>query len=146
MYLTSEKKSNPHGLCRADNLLKGEQKMVTYECNAIYGDYFGRREKVTVNRKLKNMPYAQAGVLEREDGTHLISYSTLVCSVDKNGWLTCGWNYSASTRKHIGAFGKEMGFSYQDANYCFINDCALNLNTGEILPMEEYVKLCDSVA
>lgn len=120
--------------------------MVTYECNAIFGDIFGRREKVRVTRKLKNMPYAQAGVMETENSTDLISYATNVCSVDKSGWLTCYWNYSASTRKHIGAFGREMGFTYQDANYCFKNDCALNLNTGEILPMEEYVKIYNSVA
>ena len=115
--------------------------MVQYECNAIYGDIFGRREKVKVNRKLKNMPYAQAGILEREDGTHLISYSTLVCSVDKNGWLTCGWNYSATTRKHIGAFGREMGFTYQDAKRCFEQEEAYNIRTGEVLPMADYLKL-----
>lgn len=115
--------------------------MVQYECNSIFGDIFGRREKVKVTRKLKNMPYAQAGILEREDGTHLISYATLVCSVDKNGWLTCGWNYSATTRKHIGAFGKEMGFTYQDAKRCFEKDEAYNLKTGEVLPLVEYAKL-----
>ena len=116
--------------------------MVTYECNAIYGDIFGRREKVRVTRKLKNMPYAQAGVMETENSTDLISYATNVCSVDKNGWLTCYWNYSAATRKHIGAFGKEMGFTYQDAKRCFDKEIAYNIKTGEVMSFDEYVKLC----
>lgn len=115
--------------------------MAMYECNAIYGDIFGRREKVFVTRKLKNMPYAQAGILEKEKSTDLISYATNVCSVDKDGWLTCYWNYSASTRKHIGAFGREMGFTYQDAKRCFDKEEAYNIHTGEVLPMADYLKL-----
>jgi polar amino acid transport system ATP-binding protein len=51
------------------------------------------------------MPYAQAKILRFEDGTvQLMSYATVVATVDRDGWLEIHGLYSMTTRKPIGAF------------------------------------------
>ena len=76
---------------------------------------------VYVDRKLALMPYAQAGIIENDEGIHLISYSTLVCTIDKEGFLSCTGTYSNTTRKHINRFLKEVAptVNYYDAKYCY---------------------------
>ena len=90
--------------------------------------------EVWVDKRLSLMPYAQAGIVHGNDGTHLISYATRVVTIDKQGWMTCTGTYSATTRKHIGAFLKECGngASYYDAKFCYENDSAYNIYTGEV--------------
>ena len=91
-------------------------------------------------KKLSKMPYAQAHVEIDNDGNiHLFSYVTLVCTIDKDGWLTCTGTYSQTTRKHIGAFMREYvtypngnSGTYQDAKAAYEGDYRLNLHTGEI--------------
>lgn len=61
-------------------------------------------------RNLKNMPYAQARIMENENTITLISYTTTVIEIGKNnGWVRCYGTFSQTTRKHISAFCKEMG-------------------------------------
>jgi hypothetical protein len=80
------------------------------------------------------MPSAQAGIIFDDNGTHLISYTTLVCTIDNEGWLSCTGTYSATTRKHISAFMRECApaFSYYDAKACYEKGHMLNIRTGEI--------------
>lgn len=112
--------------------------MVKYIAHEQRG-YFCKDVEVLVDKRLDFMPCAQAGIVRDERGTHLISYSTLVCTISPDGWLTCTGTYSATTRKHIGAFLKECGgcADYYDAKRCYENNYALNLNTGEIRDLDE---------
>lgn len=67
-------------------------------------------------RTLKNMPYAQAKIMETENTITLISYETTVIAISKiNGWIRCYGTFSQTTRKHISAFCKEMdmGLDYR---------------------------------
>ena len=90
-------------------------------------------------RKLSRMPYAQAHV-EIDDGNiYLFSYVTLVCTIDRDGWLTCTGTYSQTTRKHIGAFMREyVEFpngergDYFLAKKCFMENIRFNVETGEV--------------
>lgn len=59
-------------------------------------------------KKLNSMPYAQAHVKIYDNGAiRLVSYSTPVIDIDKNGIMYVHGLYSATTRKHISAFMKE---------------------------------------
>ena len=65
--------------------------------------YYGYDRRVYVNRRLAKMPAAQAGVLIRDNIVQLVSYETIVAEID-NDWLHVYGLFSATTRKHIGAF------------------------------------------
>ena len=90
-----------------------------------------------VDKGLKYCPYGQCGVKFAYDGAIvLFSYSTDVIYIDKDGWLTCTGLYSATTRKHIGAFMKEYTkFTYQDAKKCYLDNMKLNIYTAEVQPI-----------
>lgn len=96
-----------------------------------------------MEKSLNTMPYASAHVETRSDGTmDLISYRTLVVHVDAEGWLECTGLYSATTRKHIGAFmrsevSKLSGhdLSYYTAKRCYENGEKINIYTGEVVPV-----------
>lgn len=93
---------------------------------------------VEVTYKLKRMPTAKAGVNIYIDGrVELVSYETTVVSIDADGWLTCTGTYSATTRKHIGAFMKEWAplLSYYDAKAAYEDNHRVNIHTGEVLPL-----------
>lgn len=104
---------------------------------------FQKDVEVWVDKKLSRMPSAQAGVILKDGSANLISYDTLVCTIDSEGWLTCTGTYSATTRKHIGAFMREYApnESYCTAKRCYEQDEAYNIRTGEVMPMEKYAKL-----
>ena len=117
--------------------------MYNYTAHEIWG-YFAKDTRVSVTKRLDRQPYAQAGIIIYEDGRKdLISYSTLVCTVDKDGWLTCTGTYSQTTRKHISSFIREVApnLSYYDAKRCYENDEAINIYTGEIISLSDYAKL-----
>lgn len=89
---------------------------------------------------LSSMPYAQAHVNYNDDGSvDMYSYTTRVVSVDREGWLECTGLYSATTRKHIGAFmrnevRKMCGYNldYHTAKSAYENGYRLNIHTGEV--------------
>ena len=91
-------------------------------------------------KKLAYAPYAQAHVeIDKAGNIHLFSYRTLVCCIDKDGWLTCTGLYSATTRKYIGYFMREYVTypngahgTYQDAKRCYYDNVRFNVNTGEV--------------
>lgn len=118
---------------------------ITYTCNKYHGDIYGATATVTVDRRLKLMPAAQAGIIQDADGTiKLISYATCVAAVDGAGWLTCSGTYGSTTRRHINRFLKEFETpcGYYDAKRCYEHDEAINIYTGEIKTMEEYLEYC----
>lgn len=82
-------------------------------------------------RKLHRHPYAQATVIQHDNATELISYTTPVVAIDEEGYLHCFGLYSATTRKHISAFMRELGLDYSIAKRCYTEDKVYNVNTGE---------------
>jgi hypothetical protein len=87
---------------------------------------------------LKSMPYAQACVRTYDDGTMVLqSYTTDVIYIE-NDWMNVRGLYSATTRRHIGAFMKEVNakygtdLCYHNAKACYLGNYELNLVTGEI--------------
>ena len=88
---------------------------------------YGHYEKLTA------MPYAQAKVAIVYNGSYLVSYSTLVAQI-QDGWLMVNGLYSATTRKHIGAYVKEYAnTTYQVAKRCFVENLNYNIHTGEFM-------------
>lgn len=86
-------------------------------------------------KKLAAMPYAQAKICyDHSTGdTILVSYNTPVAVVDNDGWLTIRGLFSQTTRRHIGAFMKEIcGSTYQTAKNLYENRWTMNIFTGEI--------------
>lgn len=86
-------------------------------------------------RKLARMPYAQAHVeIDDEDNIYLFSYNTLVCELTHDHILSCFGLYSATTRKHIGAFMREFtDFDYYMAKNAYLEKYSISLETGEII-------------
>lgn len=83
---------------------------------------------------LKSMPYAQATVIITDEIV-LRSYQTDVIIVSADGWLVCTGTYSATTRRHIGAFMREYGYGdYQLAKMLYKDGMKMNIHTGEIVP------------
>ena len=98
--------------------------MATYRANCVYGDYVQKDVTVRVDRRLKYMPYAQAGYRIYMDESYivLVSYETDVIAIDlTRKIMQCTGLYSRTTRKHIGAFLREMaelyGFPVEHCNY-----------------------------
>lgn len=88
------------------------------------------------------MPYAQATVRRYDDGSvALISYKTVVATIDKQGWVRLYGLYSRTTIRHISAFASEFGSDYYALKKCYTNDLTYNINdkiyvsltTGEII-------------
>lgn len=98
--------------------------------------------------RLKAMPYAQARVHIIEGGVNLrcalVSYTTVAAQVIEGGWLIVNGLYSATTRKHLGAFAKEYcGADYSIIKKCYNEELAYNIhdrifmdrNTGEVFEL-----------
>jgi hypothetical protein len=88
-----------------------------------------------VIRSLSAIPYGNAKVRKYDDGTIVLqSYQTDVAVIDSTGVLTINGLYSATTRKHIGAFVKEYaGLNYQLAKMLYNDNCKYNIYTGEVI-------------
>ena len=87
---------------------------------------------------LQFMPYAQAIVITNENTKILRSYETNVIIIDTaSGWVQCSGTYSNTTRRHIGAFCKEVGcgLTYQLMKRIFTNKEKFNIYTGEIIAL-----------
>lgn len=89
-----------------------------------------------MEKKLKEMPYAQARVRINPMGcTYLQSYDTIVAVIDELGCLVINGLYSMTTRRHIKAFCKEYcGFSdFSLIKKLATQNIEYNIHTGEIL-------------
>lgn len=86
-------------------------------------------------KKLQAMPYAQAHVEIHDDGTIvLVSYYTVVAVIYPEKWVEVFGLYSATTRRHLGAFAKEYcGLDYQTLKTIYYDNMILNIETGEVL-------------
>ena len=107
-------------------------KSYTAHCQSGYYSYDRR---VTVTRRLDRMPSAQAGIIDRPNGTMLVSYETIVAEIIDN-WLHVYGLFSATTRKHIGAYLHEIAprLCYYDAKRCYEDGLEMNIETGEVRP------------
>lgn len=93
--------------------------------------------------KLPSMPYASAHVTYHDNGDiDLVSYYTRVITVDRDGWMECTGTYSATTRKHIGAFIRDIvnplsghDLSYYTAKALYNDGMKMNVHTGEVIPV-----------
>lgn len=103
--------------------------------------YFCKDVDVFVSHRLSSMPYAQAGIIIDGDIIKLISYSTMVIAIDGDGWLYCTGLYSMTTRRHIGAFCKELcsllpgamrDITYHTVKAAYEKGVEFNVYTGEI--------------
>lgn len=106
------------------------KKYVAHEING----YWKYDVDVWVDRRLKAMPYAQAGVILRDGKVILMSYSTEAATLDAvEGWLTIDCLCSVTTRRHVAAFLREYcpGVTYQDAKAAMAGGYAINVYTGE---------------
>lgn len=90
-------------------------------------------------KKISGHEHAQVKVYVYPDNARkLVSYSTIVCELDGDGWLTVNGLYSRTTIKHIGWFMRELAndfnvnISYYTAKHVYEHNVALNLYTGEI--------------
>ena len=91
-------------------------------------------------KKLTAHPYAQAFVEINETGTYLWSYRTLVVEIE-DGWVKVNGLYSATTRRHIGAFMQEYcQLPYQTAKTLYEDGYVLNLHTGEVMSVDDLRK------
>lgn len=90
-----------------------------------------------MEKKLRDMPYAQAKVIISEDECciELQSYKTIVARLYCGSWLTIHGLYSMTTRKHIKAFCREYcGFSdFSLIKKLATQNIEYNIHTGEIL-------------
>lgn len=83
-------------------------------------------------RKFNDHRSAQAWICEMDNGDKaLVSYNTTVATI-VNGWLLIGGLYSATTRKHIGWFMRELGLTYQTAKQLYEDHMVMNIYTGEV--------------
>lgn len=90
-----------------------------------------------MKKKLSAMPYTQAHVhIDSFGDIHLISYATVVAKLTHNGLLIVFGLYSATTRRHIGAFMREyLDSSYQTAKALYESGMAMDTNTGELIDL-----------
>jgi hypothetical protein len=84
-------------------------------------------------KKLQAIPYGQCFVeIVDEKNFYLWSYRTLVVKVENN-FVTVNGLYSATTRRHIGAFAKEyLNMGYQEIKRLYQENISLDYTTGEI--------------
>lgn len=77
--------------------------------------------------------YAKTHVINYEDGSVvLMSYTTPVIKIDRDGWLSVKGLYSMTTIKHIGWFMRERGMTYQLAKALYTDGLQMNVYTGEV--------------
>lgn len=77
--------------------------------------------------------YAQSKIIRYDNGdVIMVSYTTTVCEISADRWLTVNGLYSRTTIKHIGWFMKELGLDYQLAKMLYMNNLQCNLYTGEL--------------
>jgi len=104
--------------------------MVSYIAHC--GDqYYRYNRRVFVDKRLPNMEYAQAGILLEPGAELLVSYETIVAEKDALGWLHVYGLFSASTRKHLGCWGKRIGVPYHVLKGLYENALDYNVYTGE---------------
>ena len=99
--------------------------MTTYTAHEILGGLYEKTVKMTVSRRLRYMPYAQAGWRERKLGTReaaleMYSYSSLIFTASFDCGVLCdistrnadaAMNYSRTTSRQVSAAMREIGLT-----------------------------------
>lgn len=95
--------------------------------------------------KFKDHPFAQAHIEEFDTPVNdyvkiLVSYSTTIATIDKEGWLRIHTlenpntgKLSHTTIRHLGWFMRELGFTYQLAKQLYYDNKEMNIHTGEVI-------------
>lgn len=83
-------------------------------------------------KKFEGHENAQTYMITDGENFILVSYTTAVITIS-DGWLHVNGLYSATTRKHIGWFMREFGFTYQLAKQLFEDNMNFNIYTGEVI-------------
>ena len=118
--------------------------MKTYKANCEDG-VFRYERIVVVDRGLRYHPYAQCGVTWSHDGkTELfVSYETIVCEINTDGWFHLNGEWSTTTSKQIGWFLYEWCVDHSHrrdlCNYRYVRDLYrkgldVNLYNGDTRP------------
>ena len=96
--------------------------------------------RLDYSKSIHGHEHAQVRVDYFTDGTiELISYTTKIITVTPDGWLSCTGTYSATTRKHIGWFMRQLsreksvtGLGYYLAKKMYEDEKEYNIKTGEV--------------
>ena len=67
---------------------------------------------VRVDRGLKDHSYSQCGIIRTEDSILFVSYETIVCEIDNNGYFNLRGEFSTTTSKQISWFLREWAHDY----------------------------------
>lgn len=110
--------------------------MVSYIAHTSWG-VFHKDVKVYVDKRLPGMEYAQAGILLEPGAELLVSYETIVAEKRADGWVHVYGLFSASTRKHLGTWGKRFNLPYHVLKGLYEHDLEYNVNTGEFQKAEK---------
>lgn len=87
-----------------------------------------------MTRKFKDHPHAQACIIECNDGYKALqSYETIVIEINPEGWLHVNGLYTMTTKRHMGWFMRELGFTYQLAKQLYEDNKEMNIYTGEVI-------------
>ena len=87
---------------------------MTYIANCENGVFCYKR-LVNVERRLKGHPAAQCGIIHADDDKRTIlfvSYETIVCEIDKDGFFHLNGIFSRTTSKQISWFLSEWCHDY----------------------------------
>lgn len=104
--------------------------MVSYVAHTSNGIFYEDR-KVFVDKRLPGMEYAQAGIILEPGAEFLVSYDTIAAEKTADGWIHIYGLFSATTRKHIGRWGKRIGVSYGLLKSLYEDNKEYNVYTGE---------------
>ena len=86
------------------------------------------------SKKFAGHEKAAAKINYYEDGSmELVSYKTVVATVDPEGWVHLNGLYSMTTIKHIGWFARLIGTDYHTLKGLMLDHKDMNLNTGEVV-------------
>ena len=89
------------------------------------------------SKKFDGHQQAAARINYYDDGSmELVSYTTVVITVDKDGWMHVNGLYSRTTIKHIGWFAKLVGTHYTMCKQLLNDYREMNIYTGEIRDWE----------
>lgn len=102
-------------------------------------------KSVMYDKRLQRCPYGSCGIVQIDPNIiAMISYTTKVIEFNtKTGWVICTGTYSATTRKHIGAFCKEYlpaSCGYYQMKHIAEKGLAYNVFTGELMDIAKAVK------
>ena len=104
---------------------RGMNMSKVYKAHCQYG-YYLEDCLVRVDRGLKDHPYSQCGIIRKEDAILFVSYETIVCEIDNDGYFNLRGEFSTTTSKQISWFLYEWCRDYSHrhdlCSYSFLRD------------------------